>query len=88
MGADTKHSDQEASWRGKKVYPTDTSTALFTIEESEDRNSNRAGTDAETVPEHEREDGVAEVLTGLLPYRIQDCQPEDGTIPNELAQPS
>lgn len=44
---------------GEKVCPTDTSTALFTIEESENRNSNRAGTGAETVPEHEREDGVA-----------------------------
>lgn len=29
--------------------------------------------------------GWREVLTGLLPYRIQDYQPEDDTIPNELS---
>jgi hypothetical protein len=45
----TKHRDWKASWEEGRVYSAYVSTALFIVKASQDRNSHRAGADAEAV---------------------------------------
>jgi len=76
----------------ERVYLAFTSTSLFIIEESQDRNSSRAGTWRQELMQRPWRDvaywlAPRDLLT-LLSYRTQDHQLRDGTTYNGLDPPT
>lgn len=89
--ATTKHHDQKSKIGGKGLLYY-TSTLLFTTEESQDRDSNRAGSGRQELMQRPWR-GVACWLASpglLIPpsYRTQDRQPRDGTTHHGLGPPT
>lgn len=64
-----------------RVYSAYTSTALFIMEGGQDRNRNRAGSDAEDM-EGSCLLACSPCLSQPLTYRTQGQQPGDGTTKN------
>ena len=75
----------------EKLYLAYTSTLLFIIEGSQDKNSNRAGTWRQELTQRPWRDAaywlVSPGLLSLLSYRTQDYQPRDGPTHNRLDPP-
>jgi hypothetical protein len=82
--------NEKAIWE-EMVYLAYTSTLLFIIEGSQDRNSSRAGTWRQEMMQRPWKGAAYWLaphgLLGLLSYRTQDHQPRDGTTHNGLGPP-
>ena len=85
-----KHYDLKVIGK-ERIYVAHTSTSLFIIEGSQDRNSNRAGTWRQELMQRPWR-GAAHWLAlhgllNLISYKTQDHHPKDDTAHSELSPP-